>query len=60
MDSYIGVIYFRNGTKQEVHPRNGTRAEQECEMATAREFEVLKRRAISPNFEPTRYEVKKR
>ena len=60
MDTFYGVIYFKDGTKREVHPCSGCGAEQQCERATAMEFETLKKRAIHPDFEPTRYEVKKR
>lgn len=60
MDRYYGVIYFRDGNKQETGGFSGPGAEEACERQTTMEFEVAMKRAVSPFFEPTRYEVKKR
>lgn len=51
---------FRDGHKQETGGFSGPGAEQSCERHTAMKFEAAMKRAVSPFFEPTRYEVKKR
>ncbi len=60
METYYGVIYFRDGHKEETGCFNGPGAEQSCERETCRRFEEAQRRAISDHFLPSRYEVKKR
>ena len=60
MDSYYGVIYFKDGTKVETAFWDGPGAEEQCERQTQQEFEQYKATAIDPHFEPSRYEVKER
>lgn len=59
MESYYGVIYFKDGRKVETGKvTGGPGAAQICEQQTARQFEQYMRTAISDHFKPTRYEVK--
>ena len=60
MDTYYGVIYFKNGTKKETGNFSGPGAVQNCERETARRFEREMKFAVSDFFKPTRFEVKKR
>ena len=60
MGTYYGVIYFKNGTKEETGGFSGAGAEQSCERHTAQLFEMRTKTAISDFFKPTRYEVKKK
>lgn len=60
MEVYYGVIYFRDGHKEETGGFSGTGAEQSCERETYRRFEAAQRRAINDHFLPSRYEVKTR
>lgn len=57
MESYYGVIYFKNGKISKTGYFNN---EVSCERATAKEFEQYMRTAISDYFKPSRYEVKVR
>ena len=60
MEKYYGVIYFRDGRKNETGNFIGAGAEQQCERHTAQQFEQFKKMAVSDFFMPTRYEVKVR
>lgn len=60
METYYGVIYFKDGHKRETGGFTGPCAEQSCERVTSLQFEQYKKSAINPLFEPSRYEVKKR
>ena len=60
MESYYGVIYFKDGRKVETGTFSGPCADQACERATAQQFHQYIRTAISDRFKPTRYEVKAR
>lgn len=60
MESYYGVIYFRNGTKRETGLFSGPGAEQSCERHTAQQFDQYMKQAIAKAFEPTRYEVRRK
>lgn len=60
MEIYYGVIYFRDGHKEETGGFSGPGAEQSCERETFFRFEQAQRRAINDHFLPSRYEVKKR
>ena len=60
MDTYYGVIWFKNGAKRETGGFSGAGAEISCERETQRQFEQYMRMATSPEFEPSRYEVRKR
>ena len=59
MESYYGVIYFRDGRRVETSKvTGGPGAAQICERQTAMQFEQYMRTAVSDHFKPTRYEVK--
>ena len=59
MESYYGVIYFKDGRKVETGKvTGGPTAAQLCERQTAMQFEQYMRTAISDHFKPSRYEVK--
>ena len=60
MDTYYGVIYFKDGTKRETGGFSGPGAEQSCERHTRQQFDQYMRQSINPRFEPSRYEVRKR
>lgn len=60
MESYYGVIYFRNGTKRETNLFSGFGADLICEKYTQRQYEVYMKVAVNRNFEPCRYEVKRK
>ena len=60
MKIYYGVIYFKDGRRHETGGFSGSGAETSCERYTCRQFEWYKQMAISPYFEPSRYEVKVR
>jgi hypothetical protein len=60
METFYGVIYFKDGTKEETGGFSGAGAEQSCERATQRQFEMKLKTAINDRFKPSRYEVKKR
>lgn len=51
---YHGVIYFKNGTKQNSSPSNDRRL---AEMSAQQMYDRAMRTAISDHFKPTRYEV---
>ncbi len=57
MESYYGVIYFRNGNTVKTGLYNN---EKSCERDTCRQFDQYMKTAISDFFKPTRYEVKVR
>ena len=59
MESYYGVIYFKDGRRVETGKfTGGPGAAQICERQTAMQFEQYMRTAVSDHFKPTRYEVK--
>lgn len=60
MDTYYGVIYYKDGRKEQTGTFRGPGAEMSCERHTARLFEDRTRTAISDRFKPSRYEVKKK
>ena len=60
MDTYYGVIYFRDGRRIETANCCGAGAEQNAERMTAQQFDQYMRTATHDVFKPTRYEVKKR
>lgn len=60
MDIYYGVIYFKDGRKEQTGGFSGAGAEQSCERHTAHLFEMKTKMAINDYFKPTRYEVKKK
>ncbi len=60
METYYGVIYFKDGRKYETGNCSGAGAEQMCERLTAQQFEQFKKTAVSDFFMPTRFEVKVR
>ena len=60
MDTYYGVIYFRDGRRLEVATWTGAGAEQSCERQTVMIFDQYMRTAMNDFFKPTRYEVKKK
>ena len=60
MKIYYGVIYFKGGRRHETGGFSGSGAEMSCESYTGRLFDWYKQTAISPFFEPSRYEVKVR
>ena len=60
MDTYYGIIFFKNGTSKVVITSNGLGAEQICERTCARELERYRNHAVSDFFMPTRYEVRKK
>lgn len=58
---YVGIIYYRDGRKEEVNEWSGVGAETSCERATAQTFEQRMRAfRDQPYFQPTRYEVKRK
>lgn len=57
MESYYGVIYFKNGRQEKTALFNN---EHSCERATCQQFEFYMKTAISENCKPSRYEVKVR
>jgi hypothetical protein len=60
MDTYYGVIYFKDGSKKEVGNFSGPGAEQTCERQTQQLFERYLAIAAHPRFEPSRFQVLKR
>lgn len=60
METYCGVIYFKDGRKVEIGSFTGPSADQACERVTAQQFQQYMRTATSDRFRPTRYEVKVR
>ena len=60
MESYYGVIYYKDGRKEETGNFSGPGADRSCERETARRFEMKTKLAVSDYFKPTRYEVKVR
>ena len=60
METFYGVIYFKDGRKEETGNFSGAGAEQSCERATQQQFEIRLKTAINDHFKPSRYEVKKR
>lgn len=58
METYYGVIYFKNGRIVKTGGFSGPGAARSCEIRTAQMFEQYKKTAISAHFEPSRYEVK--
>lgn len=58
METYYGVIYFKDGHKVETAFCSGPCADRTCEAQTAREFDQWMKVAVSDFFKPTRYEVK--
>ena len=57
MESYYGVIYFKNGNTVKTGFYNNA---QSCERDTCRQIDQYMKTAISDFFKPTRYEVKVR
>ena len=57
MESYYGVIYFKNGRTATTGIYNNA---QSCERDTCRQFDQYMKTAISDLFKPSRYEVKVR
>ena len=57
MESYYGVIYFKNGRQEKTGFYNTA---QSCERDTCRMFDQYMKTAISDFFKPSRYEVKVR
>ena len=57
MESYYGVIYFKNGNTVKTGFYNNA---QSCERDTCRQFDQYMKTAISDFSKPTRYEVKVR
>lgn len=60
MDTFYGVIYYKNGGKKQLGYCSGAGAEQQCERQTAQQFEIEKKLSTSEFSKPTRYEVKKK
>ncbi len=60
METYYGVIFFKDGRKVETGGFSGPGAEQSCERHTRQQFDQYMRHAVSPFFEPSRYEVRRR
>ena len=60
MEYYYGVIYYKNGAKEETGTFSGPGAEMSCERHTATLFENRSKTAINDYFKPSRYEVKKK
>ena len=60
MDYYYGVIYYKDGRKEETGTFSGPGAEASCERQTAMLFENRARTAINDYFKPSRYEVRKK
>ena len=60
MDTYYGVIYFKNGNREQTGTFSGAGAAQQCERQTAQLFAMRSKTAVSDLFKPTRYEVKKK
>jgi len=58
METYYGVIYFKDGHTVETGGFSGPGAEKSCERHTYMMFEQYMKTAISPFFEPSRYIVK--
>lgn len=57
MESYYGVIYFKNGRTEKTGLYNN---EQSCERDTCRLFEQYMRTITNDYFKPSRYDVKVR
>lgn len=57
MESYYGVIYFKNGRTATTGIYNNA---QSCERDTCRQFDQYMKTASSDLFKPSRYEVKVR
>lgn len=57
MESYYGVIWFKNGHQVKTGLFNNERS---CERATCQQFEQYMKTAIADCFRPSRYEVKVR
>ena len=60
MEYYYGVIYYKDGRKEETGSFGGPGAEMSCERHTAMLFENKIKTAINDHFKPSRYEVKKK
>lgn len=57
MSYYKGIIWFKDGHKQETGTFGGPGARESCERQTAQCFNDAMRRAQTPFFQPSRYEV---
>lgn len=60
METYYGVIYYKNGAKEQTGTFSGAGADQQCERHTSQLFAMKTKMAVSDMFKPTRYEVKKK
>lgn len=60
MEYYYGVIYYKDGRKEETGTFSGAGAEMSCERHTAMLFANRTKTAINDHFKPSRYEVKKK
>ena len=59
MESYIGVIYYSDGTREETGRFNGVSSDKSCERHTADLFARRQKERIAYHSKPTRFEVKK-
>lgn len=59
MDTYIGVIYYSDGCKEETGRFSGPMADRTCERHTADLFARRQRERAAYRSKPTRFEVKK-
>ena len=59
MDRYVGIIYWSDGSKQEVSHWSGANADVQCERETYGFFQERSKHFANYSIKPTRYEVKK-